>query len=101
LFSGFYFSTGSSANLIGLILLTVSLRPVLTASRFFVFDLIYSDLAAKNLQIKYNLPFSCVCKFFDFIPLVIDLMNILFTLIKLSFEAINDFRDFFLDLIKI
>jgi len=101
LLSGFYFSTGSSANLIGLILLTVSLRPVATASRFFVFDLIYSDLAAKNLQIKYKLPFSCICKFFDFIPLVINLMNVLLTFIKLSFEAINDFSDLFFDLIEI
>lgn len=87
---GFSFSTGSSASLIGLILPTVSLIPVPTASIFLVLDLIYSDLAAKNLNKINKVPFSCVSELFHLIPLVFDFVHILLTLIIFFFEVVND-----------
>lgn len=84
----------------GLILLTVYLSPVPTASIFFVLLLIYYDLAAKNLNKINKIPFSSVSKLSDLLPLGFNLVNVLFALFILFFEVINDFGDFLLNLIK-
>ncbi len=75
--------------------------PVPTASIFFVLDLIYSDFAAKNLDKKNTIPFSCVWEFLHFIPFTLDFVDILFTLVKLSFEVIDDIWDFAFNFIEI
>lgn len=48
-----------------------------------------------------GIPFSSVGKLFNFLPLVLDLLNILFTFVELSFEVINDTWDIFFDSMKI
>ena len=97
----FSFSTGNSASYTGLIFDTVSFKPVPTASRFLVLLLISSDLAAKNLTIKNEIPFPGIRKLLNFFPFSFDLMDIFLALLKLAFELIDDSGNFFFDLIKV
>ena len=82
-------------------MLTVSLRPVPTASIFFVLDLISSDLAARNLEIKSLIPFSGVGELFDFVPLVLDFVDVLLAFVEFSFERVDDFGDLVFDLLEV
>jgi len=84
-----------------LILLTVYLRPVPTASRFLVLLLISYDLAARNLDKQEKIPFAGVSKLSNFVPLGFYLMNVLFAFFILLFEFIDDFGDFLLNLVEV